>query len=309
MVGVDGISRVLDFGIAKAVDRIQDTHTGQLKGKVSYMAPEQILGQPFDRRVDIYAAGLVLWEALAGKRLFQGDSSGQIMYRVLREEIPRLPLVAAPIADAVARAIARDPASRFATAFEFARALEEASEPVAPTAIGDWVREVSGPALSQRLERLLVIEATPVTVAKGGSDARSRGRPRASRVVALALAGCVVVAATSALALRPHHKGKAAAEPHDEGTATPVTSSAPPTAVAPESESAPTLLAGDQSSKEGTRTKASSPSSPSSDRGASNPQPSPQDGARSNANAKKASPKGSAARPALRRAEDLFSRE
>jgi serine/threonine-protein kinase len=307
MVGVDGISRVLDFGIAKAVGRIQDTHTGQLKGKVAYMAPEQILGQPIDRRVDIYAAGLVLWEALAGRRLFCGDSSGQIMYRVLREEIPRLPLVPAPIADVVAKAIARDPAARFATADQFARALEEASEPVAPTEIGDWVREMSGPALTQRLERVQAIETTPIGVVRSGGEARGR-RPRASRVVALALAGCVVVAATSALALRPHHKEEAATEHRDEAPAAPVATTAPAAAagVAPESESAAPLSAADPSSGEGTRIRASSPSS---DRGAPSAQANPQDAARANATKKAPPPKGAATRAPLRRAEDLFSRE
>jgi serine/threonine-protein kinase len=304
---VDGISRVLDFGIAKAVGRIQDTHTGQLKGKVAYMAPEQILGQPIDRRVDIYAAGLVLWETLAGRRLFHGDSSGEIMYRVLREQIPRLPLVPAPIADVVARAIERDPAARFATAFEFARALEEASEPVAPTAIGDWVRQVSGPALNQRLERLQEIETTPIGVVRNAVDARPR-RPRASRVVALAFAGCVVVAATSALALRPRHKEEAAAEHREEAPAPPIASTAPAAAavVVPETESAGTLSAADPSAGEGTRIRASSPSS---DRSATSAQANPQDAARANATKKAPPAKGAATRPPLRRAEDLFSRE
>jgi serine/threonine-protein kinase len=305
MVGADGISRVLDFGIAKAVGRIQDTHTGQLKGKVAYMAPEQILGRPIDRRVDIYAAGLVLWETLAGRRLFHGDSSGEIMYRVLREKIPRLSLVPAPIADVVARAIEREPADRFATAFEFARALEEASEPVAPTAIGDWVRQVSGPALNQRLERLQEIETTPIGVVRNAVDARPRG-PRASRVVAIALAGCVVVAATSALALRPHHKEEAATEHHEEAPAAPPVAAIAPPVVAPESESTATLSAADSSTGEGTRVRASSPSS---DRGAASVQANPQDSARANTPKKSPPPKGAATRPPLRRAEDLFSRE
>jgi serine/threonine-protein kinase len=305
MVGADGISRVLDFGIAKAVDRIQDTHTGQLKGKVSYMAPEQILGQPIDRRVDIYAAGLVLWEALAGKRLFSGDSSGHVMYRVLREEIPRLPLVPAPIADAVAKAIARDPASRFATAFEFARALEEASEPVAPTVIGKWACEVSGPALSQRLERVQAIEATPVVAAvRLGKDGHRRARqPRASRVIAIAIAGCVAVAATSALALRPHHTGEAATHAM-ESPAIPYPSSAPspPAGVAAEAESAASST--DVPAGEGTRSRPPAPT----DRSATGAQANTQDGARTK-KAGAAAPKGSTAHQPLRRAEDLFSRE
>lgn len=284
LVGVDGISRILDFGIAKAVDRIQDTHTGQLKGKVSYMAPEQLLGQPIDRGVDVYAAGLVLWEALAGRRLFLGDSSGHVMYRVLRGEIPRLSDVPPLVRDAVSKAMERDRGARFATAFEFARALEEASAPVAPTAVGDWVREVSGPALARRCELVQTIETTPVVAPRTGTEApRHKSWLRANRGVAAAVAGCVAVAATSALALR--HTAASHAEHHVE-TATPTV---PP----PASVGAPSP--GEVSSSEAQR------SHPPTERAVSNaPDPGP---------TKKVAPKAATARQPLRRPEDLFSRE
>jgi serine/threonine protein kinase len=174
LVGVDGIARVLDFGIAKAIGRIQDTHTGQLKGKLSYMAPEQILGHVLDRRVDIFAAGLVLWEALAGRRPFDSESSGHVMYRVLHEDLPSLPGVPAAIAAAMAKATDRDPARRFASALEFARALEEASEPLAPSVIGDWVRLVGGAALARRHTRLQEIESTRIELSEVSLDRRGR---------------------------------------------------------------------------------------------------------------------------------------
>ncbi|HEY3667132.1 MAG TPA: serine/threonine-protein kinase, partial [Polyangiaceae bacterium] len=99
MVGVDGVARVLDFGIAKAAGRLQETQTGQLKGKIGYMAPEQLLGRPLDRRVDIFAAGIVLWEAISGRKMFDADNSGQLMYQVLEFEIPPLStLVDVPLA-------------------------------------------------------------------------------------------------------------------------------------------------------------------------------------------------------------------
>jgi serine/threonine-protein kinase len=165
-VGVDGIGRVFDFGIAKAVGRLQDTRTGQLKGKVSYMAPEQLLGGTLDRRADIFAAALVLWEALVGKKPFEGESDGRVMYRVLEEDAPPLrailPDLPASVADAVAKAASRDPAQRFATALEFARALEYGSQPLPPSMIGDWVREIAGPTLTHRQERLRAIEAWSV---------------------------------------------------------------------------------------------------------------------------------------------------
>jgi serine/threonine-protein kinase len=166
MIGVDGVARVLDFGIAKAAGRMQETQTGQLKGKIGYMAPEQLLGRPLDRRVDIFAAGIVLWEAITGRKMFDADSSGQLMYQVLEYEIPPLStLVDVPLAlsRAVERATARDPEQRFATAREFARELERSTELVSSRQIGDWVTGLCGEALNRRLERLRAIEATPLT--------------------------------------------------------------------------------------------------------------------------------------------------
>ncbi|HSQ67748.1 MAG TPA: serine/threonine-protein kinase, partial [Polyangiaceae bacterium] len=73
LVGVDGSARVVDFGVAKAVGRLQTTREGALKGKIAYMSPEQISTDSVDRRTDIYAASVVLWEMLTGKRLYQAD--------------------------------------------------------------------------------------------------------------------------------------------------------------------------------------------------------------------------------------------
>lgn len=163
LVGVDGIARVLDFGIAKAVGRLQDSSTGHVKGKAAYMAPEQVSGQPVDRRTDVYAAGVVLWECLARRRLFTGENSAEIIYRVLEEEIPGLDEVTegldSQLIEAVARATSRHPRERFATARDFALALDACS-PVLPTrAVGTWVKELAGPALEARAARVHEIEA------------------------------------------------------------------------------------------------------------------------------------------------------
>src|SRR5580692_3839687 len=74
LVGVDGIARVVDFGVAKAAGRLQSTRDGQVKGKAAYMSPEQLRGDGVDRRSDVYACGVVLWEMLTGQRLFAGGS-------------------------------------------------------------------------------------------------------------------------------------------------------------------------------------------------------------------------------------------
>jgi eukaryotic-like serine/threonine-protein kinase len=170
MIGVDGVARVLDFGIAKAAGRLQETQTGQLKGKLGYMAPEQLLGRPLDRRVDIFAAGICLWESISGRKMFDADNSGQLMYQVLETDIPPLSAIAdVPLAlsRAVERATARDPEERFSTAREFARELERSTELVSSREIGDWVGGLSGEALSRRFERLRAIEATPLAVTTG----------------------------------------------------------------------------------------------------------------------------------------------
>ncbi|MGH7280352.1 MAG: serine/threonine-protein kinase, partial [Polyangiaceae bacterium] len=82
LVGTDGVARVLDFGVAKAAGRIQTTREGQLKGKLAYMAPEQLSGD-VSRKTDVYAAAVVLWEALTGRRLFTGENEAAILGKVI----------------------------------------------------------------------------------------------------------------------------------------------------------------------------------------------------------------------------------
>ena len=127
LVGTDGIARVLDFGVAKARGRAQTTRVGQLKGKLAYMAPEQLRGK-VTRRTDVFAASVVLWEALTGTRLFQGDDEGEVVDQLLHKEIPSprqyAPAVTRELEEVVMRGLAREPARRFATAREMAIALE-----------------------------------------------------------------------------------------------------------------------------------------------------------------------------------------
>src|SRR5271154_2607295 len=83
LVGTDGAAHVIDFGVAKARGRMQVTQQGQIKGKLSYMPSEQLLGNGLDQRADIFAASIVLWEALTGQRLFQGIDDGDVYAKVL----------------------------------------------------------------------------------------------------------------------------------------------------------------------------------------------------------------------------------
>jgi serine/threonine-protein kinase len=84
----DGQVKVVDFGIAKAMNSSSETRTGVLKGKVAYMAPEQARGERVDRRADLFSVGILLWEAATGKRLWKGVPDITILQRLLNGEIP-----------------------------------------------------------------------------------------------------------------------------------------------------------------------------------------------------------------------------
>jgi serine/threonine protein kinase len=134
LVGLDGVARIGDFGIAKAESRATRTRTGQVKGKTGYMSPEQILLEPLDRRSDLYAVGVVLWEALTGKRLFDSDSDAATINLVLGARIPAPSTIAEAeraLDDLVLRALSFSPSDRFATADDFAQALGAAGIQIA----------------------------------------------------------------------------------------------------------------------------------------------------------------------------------
>jgi serine/threonine-protein kinase len=129
MIGYDGIARIMDFGVAKAADRIVHTTTGAQKGKVAYMCPEQIRGESVDRRADIFAMGVVLWEVLVGKRLFKASNDFATAERVKECRIVPLrkmrPEVAPELAAIVERCLALNPRDRFPTARDLGQALHE----------------------------------------------------------------------------------------------------------------------------------------------------------------------------------------
>ena len=113
LVSKDGWVKVVDFGIAKAVGRRSTTLTGQLRGKVPYMAPEQARGEPLDARTDVFALGVVFWELLAGRRLFEGKTEAAVLERVLACEVPRLSDVPDAVVRVVERALAADREDRY----------------------------------------------------------------------------------------------------------------------------------------------------------------------------------------------------
>lgn len=124
----DGQVKILDFGVAKARNRLQETQAGTLKGRVAYMSPEQLGGTGVDRRADVFAVGAMLWEALAGKRMWGNAPELDILRALVERKIPPLPEdVKAPdeLRAMVAKATDSDPTKRYATAHEFRQQIEQ----------------------------------------------------------------------------------------------------------------------------------------------------------------------------------------
>jgi serine/threonine-protein kinase len=127
-VTYQGMTKLLDFGIAKAATQEGQTRTGFVKGKFGYLAPEQARGGEVDARADLFGMGVVLWEILAGKRLFKGRSDAETLEKNLFGEVPDLrelaPDVPDDLAEVVMAATAKRPADRPETALEMKRVLE-----------------------------------------------------------------------------------------------------------------------------------------------------------------------------------------
>ena len=131
MVGADGVSRLTDFGVARAEVRLSSTRDGQFKGKLSYMAPEQASTGKADQRSDLFSAGIVLWEALTGRRLFRGETNAATLNMILRDPIPAPSAFAphlAPFDELLARALSRRPDQRFQSAEEMLYTLEKTAQ-------------------------------------------------------------------------------------------------------------------------------------------------------------------------------------
>lgn len=200
LVGAEGIARVLDFGVAKAAGRVQTTGRGRIKGKLAYLAPEQIEGT-VTRQTDLFSTAVALWEVLTGKRLFQGQEPPEVIRKILACDIdppskyaPDLP----PGVDAVVmRALERDPQNRYATAREMAMALEGCMGLASPTQVGAWVELVAHDALARRAAIVAEIESLSA---------------RSSDWSDLALGASMLPATESGVSLSPP-KGMLSAEP------------------------------------------------------------------------------------------------
>jgi serine/threonine-protein kinase len=245
LVGVDGVARVTDFGIAKCIESSDPGSSREtLKGKAGYMAPEYVRGEPVDRRADVFALGVVLWEALCGKRCFRGQSDAETLERVLSAPVARVSEAGpdlAPLDDAVARALARDPAARYPTADVMARAIEQAAAPrglvAGPTDVARFVRETVADRLEDRRRAIrAALRDAPASVPPVPPPAPAASLPREASAtvpdrlrrtgsrnrVALAIAGALLLAAAGA-----------AAVVRSRGTPPPVPSLDPPASSSP----------------------------------------------------------------------------
>lgn len=251
LVDAEGVVRLADFGVAKAEGRIHATRGDGVKGKLPYLAPEQVGGE-VTARTDIYAAGLVLWEMLAGRRALRGENEAHLLVQVLSPSIPApstvAPTTPSTLDDVVARAIAPVPGDRFASAAELGAAIELAVGPdgiAGPREVAAWVDALVGDRLAERratIDRMLAAEAesdvptqdmfpsgsTVPVVAPVFASANAPGKRKLGWVAGIAVAASFAFVVSTAFAVRAHVTAPAAraAAATEETAATATTATA-----------------------------------------------------------------------------------
>src|SRR5262249_10288857 len=148
----NGAVKVVDFGIAKAAGQQHQTKAGILRGKISYMPPEQIQGKEIDRRADIYALGVVLYDLITGCKPFDARPEVTIIQAILYEQmipvVARRPDIPEAIGRILQRALAKDPDARYRSCRDFQAELERfivgAGESVGPYQLAKLISQLSG---------------------------------------------------------------------------------------------------------------------------------------------------------------------
>ena len=182
LVGSDGVARVVDFGVAKAAGRVQSTRNGQLKGKLGYMAPEQIGGNA-TRATDVHAVAVVLWEMLTARRLYHAENEMQTFSNILSGELvppsTYAPNVPAEIDAVVMKGLEPKPENRYSSAREMARTLQRVARVASPSDVGDWVEATAGANVHTRARRIAAIESSGMLPASSPSSPEpiDSGRP------------------------------------------------------------------------------------------------------------------------------------
>jgi len=200
MASTAGVTKVLDFGVARAANRSARTNTGMIKGKVPYMPPEQLSGGELDGRTDQWALGVVLWELLTGQRLFKADTDVIAIQHILHGPIhppskiaPKVP----PELDAVVmRMLQRDIDGRFSRLQEVAQKLrgylDSVSHQSSETEVAAFVQKVAGSGIDERVQDLTPVSQNYLAAMKGagtGSRGSQAEPPKKRGLLVGALAG------------------------------------------------------------------------------------------------------------------------
>ncbi len=195
LISIQGATRLSDFGVAKAADRAVRTKTGLVKGKISYMSPEQARGHAIDRRCDVWAAGVVAWELIAGRRLHTSEDDVSTLLSIVTEHPPRLSDVAKEIDfevpkaldDAIASALTVDVDERCPTAEELRLALEKAWEDcdgmATPQELGAFVTSTISAKLADRAQSVAEVRSLRQRmgqITRQPLEDQSQSSPRAS---------------------------------------------------------------------------------------------------------------------------------
>jgi serine/threonine-protein kinase len=212
LVGADGVARVLDFGIAYARVKSQQTTPGLIKGKVAYLSPEQIHGKATFSS-DIYSTGLVLYETLSGRRAVDNFANeGEAMAGILLGNFPRIetlrPELPAALTAIVDKALSKEPSARYATAHEMANALRNWGV-ASPDDVAQWVASLAAPTLERR-QRLVRLAESSKEVDSGPIVQPPRKPPLA---MWLGIAAGLLVTLGTGLAWRLSHRAPEKVEP------------------------------------------------------------------------------------------------
>jgi serine/threonine-protein kinase len=155
MLTESGVVKLVDFGVAKALGRSAgETDTGLIRGKLAYLSPEQVVAQPLDRRTDLFAAGVILYQMTTGKHPFRGDNAGATMNNILRRKVPKPSKIVGPaypalLDEIVMRAIDREQEFRFQTGADMFKALDEVfvgRQRAATEDVAAYISPIIGPA-------------------------------------------------------------------------------------------------------------------------------------------------------------------
>jgi serine/threonine-protein kinase len=200
LVGYDGFTKMVDFGLAKAT-ALGDgaTRAGQLKGKISYMAPEQIKGEMLDRRADVFALGVVLYAVTTGKHPFRRESEGATLFAISAPDPAPAPsrymAYPADLEAVLMKAIAKDPNQRFSSALDFARALEatlpESERAHGGERVGVFLKELLGKQHDDQRAALLeaLRRADRASISPSNATLEGLSAPGASGVSSLSGVG------------------------------------------------------------------------------------------------------------------------